>query len=75
MLPLLLESSIHPPQEQRKRIPCLFNLTVKTKFILIAYYRNQGGDPANEYLILGGEAAMWSEQVRDISKLLLEVDF
>lgn len=28
-----------------------------------ASYRNQGGDPANEYLILGGEAAMWSEQV------------
>jgi len=26
-------------------------------------YRKQGGDPANEHLILGGEAAMWSEQV------------
>ena len=26
-------------------------------------YRSQGGDPARESLILGGEAAMWSEQV------------
>jgi len=26
-------------------------------------YRSQGGDPAKESLILGGEAAMWSEQV------------
>ena len=27
-------------------------------------YRKAGGDPAKEYLIMGGEAAMWSEQVR-----------
>jgi len=26
-------------------------------------YRDQGGNPELEYLILGGEAAMWSEQV------------
>jgi len=26
-------------------------------------YRSQGGDPARESLILGGEAAMWTEQV------------
>ena len=26
-------------------------------------YRGQGGSPANEELILGGEAAMWTEQV------------
>ena len=26
-------------------------------------YRSQGGDPARESLILGGEAAMWAEQV------------
>lgn len=26
-------------------------------------YRKAGGDPAKEYLIMGGEAAMWSEQV------------
>jgi hexosaminidase len=28
-----------------------------------AIYRDQGGNPENEDLILGGEAAMWSEQV------------
>ena len=26
-------------------------------------FRNQGGNSENEDLILGGEAAMWSEQV------------
>jgi len=28
-----------------------------------AHYRGQGGHPSKEHLILGGEAAMWSEQV------------
>jgi hypothetical protein len=27
-------------------------------------FRSQGGDAENNHLILGGEAAMWSEQAR-----------
>jgi hypothetical protein len=41
-----------------------FRYHLPLKEHLMVCFRSQGGDAENNHLILGGEAAMWSEQAR-----------